>query len=412
MVNQKLRAVRKSKRCSMQVAAERVGVDRVTYSRWERGVQDPQPTSLDMLCQAFEMSPEELGYGHLVATSGESEDTDMALKRRELMRQAIEIGAFLSKPGQRLLASPFVNSAAPIEFSAGDAMLLDHFNKLTTICWDLLRVDGLPTVGQLLPTFLPEITEIAKHVSPGQKEAAGLAAQAHILAGLSETLRLNHADSEIHCKQAILFSRIAENRTLEAAALKHLAVKYFDLKYPLKTLHTYQEALPFINEISPLMKSRIFLGLAAAYAQSGQEQEALRYFAMSQEIFPEDPEADPAFVYADCGRSSLNHYGGLIYLELDQPQKAWEVFSEVEALKQKIVIPERTIVEIVNCQAEAAVAQRNLELASAHLKTGLVGAIKLKSERRFAETFAVYKQMRFVWPHEPEVKALAELFHR
>jgi hypothetical protein len=108
----------------------------------------------------------------------------------------------------------------------------------------------------------------------------------------------------------------------------------------------------------------------------------------------------------------VNHYGGLIYMELDQPQKAWETFAEVEQLKRRIVIPERTIIEIVNCQAEAAIAKRDLELAISHVQTGISGALALKSERRFADTFAVYKNMRLIWPQEPQVRALGEHFQR
>jgi tetratricopeptide (TPR) repeat protein len=305
-----------------------------------------------------------------------------------------------------------LEQALSTKLTLSDTMLLGHFNKLVTICWDLLRVDGLPTVGQILSTFLPEVTELAQQSPTCQKEAAGLAAQGYILAGLVATLQLNHAASETYCKRAVLLSRVSEDRTLEAAALKHLAVKYFDLKHPRQTLQTYQEALQFVDQVSPLMQSRTYLGLAAAYAQMRKEQEALRYLGMAQETFPEWPEIDVSFAYADCGPSSLNHYGGLIYMELDQPQKAWETFAEVEQLKQRIIIPERTVIEIVNCQADAAVAQRNLDLASAHIQAGMAGALKLKSERRFADTFAVYKNMRLVWPHEPQVKALGELFQQ
>lgn len=394
----------------MDDISRRAGVDRVTYSRWEHGKQNPRMSSLDMLCQAFEMPPEELGFGHLVTviSSETQEELSMDQKRRDLFKHALGISAALTVPSESLFTSTLLEQ----KLSLSDAMLVDHFKKLVDICWSLLRVDGLPVVGQLLPTFLPEVTSLAQQPSPCQKIAAGLAAQGYILAGLDATLQLNHIASETYCKQAVVFSRLAENRTLEAAALKHLAVKYFDLKHPTKTLQTYQEVVPFINDISPLMKSRTYLGLAAAYAQSGQKQEALRYLGMAQETFPAAPEFDQSFSYADCGPSSLNHYGGLIYLELDQPQKAWETFAEVEKLKQQIVIPERTIIEIVNCQAEAAVAQRNLELASEHIQAGIAGAQRLKSERRFADTFAVYKEMRLIWPHEPQVKALAELFHR
>jgi transcriptional regulator with XRE-family HTH domain len=292
MINQQLRAARKARRWSMQFASQQVGVDRVTYSRWELGEQNPHPSSLDMLCQTFGMSPEELGFGHLLIVHElqEPEELSMDQKRRELFKQALGMSAALTVPTQNVFSSSVFSQ----NLSLSDAMLIDHFGKLASICWDLLRVDGLPTVGQLLPTFLPEITELAQQPSTCQKPAAGLAAQGHILAGLVATLQLNHIASEAYCKKAVVFSRLSEDRTLEAAALKHLAVKYFDLKHPIKTLQTYQEVLPFIDEISPLMKSRTYLGLAAAYAQAGQEQEALRYLGMAQETFPVLPEADPA----------------------------------------------------------------------------------------------------------------------
>jgi tetratricopeptide (TPR) repeat protein len=354
------------------------------------------------------MSAEELGFGHLVTESEIQEEPSMDQKRRNLLKQAIGISTALTVPSEELFAPANWDQ----KLSLSDTMLIDHFKKLIDICWSLLRVDGLPTVGQLLPTFLPELTGLAQHSSTCQKAAAGLAAQGYILAGLVATLQLNHIASEEYCKQAVAFSQLSGDRTLEAAAIKHLAVKYFDLKHPVKTLQTYQKVTPFIEEVSPLMKSRTYLGLAAAYAQTGEEQAALRFLGMAQETFPAAPEADPSFAYADCGPSSLNHYGGLIYLELGQPQKAWETFAGVETLKQKIVIPERTVIEIVNCQAEAAVVQRNLELASAHIRAGVEGALRLKSERRFSETLAVYKEMKLIWPHEPQVKALAELFQR
>lgn len=67
MVNEQLRAARKAKRWPIALASERIGVSILTYSRWERGEQTPHLSTLDRLCQAFEMSPEALGLGHLIA---------------------------------------------------------------------------------------------------------------------------------------------------------------------------------------------------------------------------------------------------------------------------------------------------------------------------------------------------------
>ena len=65
MMNQKLLAATKENGWSYEVASAKVGVSRVTFSRWVNGHQQPHPTDLQLLCQAFGKSAEELGYGHL-----------------------------------------------------------------------------------------------------------------------------------------------------------------------------------------------------------------------------------------------------------------------------------------------------------------------------------------------------------
>jgi hypothetical protein len=117
-------------------------------------------------------------------------------------------------------------------------------------------------------------------------------------------------------------------------------------------------------------------------------------------------------VKCNCGRSSLNHYSGLIFLEFNQPKKAWEIFAEVEKMKSNIAVPKRTVIEIVNCQAEAALVQRDMELTCTHVQVGVAGALQLKSEKRFNDTFSIYNQMRLIWPREQKVKELGELFYR
>ncbi len=65
--NERLEAARLKNRWTLEVASEKIGVSLNTYHRWELGVQNPRLSSLDMLCKAFEMTPEELGYGHLTS---------------------------------------------------------------------------------------------------------------------------------------------------------------------------------------------------------------------------------------------------------------------------------------------------------------------------------------------------------
>ena len=65
-INVKLRAARLSRRWVIKKAADKAFVSAVTFMRWEQGQQNPSLFSLDALCEAFGMSPEELGFGHLV----------------------------------------------------------------------------------------------------------------------------------------------------------------------------------------------------------------------------------------------------------------------------------------------------------------------------------------------------------
>ncbi len=277
-------------------------------------------------------------------------------------------------------------------------------------CWRLMKGSEIAVVQSVLCTWLPPLEHIIRQSNAHRQKSASLAAQGYIIAGLVTVLRKDYEGAEWCCKQAIEYSEIAEDHNLKVAALKHLATKYNSAKYLLKTLHTYQEALVSVEQASPLLQSRIYLSLALAYAQCGDKSQALKYWDLTQDRFPTEPENDPSFLYADCGKSSINHYGGLMYLAFGQADKAWNTFEQVVQMQQQIVIPERTIIEIVNCKAEAAIAQKNLDLTCMHLQEGIQGAIKLRSEKRFHDSLTLYKQARTLWPYEQSLLKLEELF--
>jgi transcriptional regulator with XRE-family HTH domain len=69
MVNIMLKQARRRKHWTIAQAAERVGVHISTYYGWEAGRHKPHLSSLQMLCQAFDATAEELGYADLVQLS-------------------------------------------------------------------------------------------------------------------------------------------------------------------------------------------------------------------------------------------------------------------------------------------------------------------------------------------------------
>ena len=61
-MNEKLRLARLNRHWSVEKAAERIGISRLTYIRWEKGAQIPHISSVLLACDAFKLSAEELGF--------------------------------------------------------------------------------------------------------------------------------------------------------------------------------------------------------------------------------------------------------------------------------------------------------------------------------------------------------------
>ncbi len=84
----------------------------------------------------------------------------------------------------------------------------------------------------------------------------------------------------------------------------------------------------------------------------------------------------------------------------------------MEELPTKSTIPERTRIEIMNCQAEASLALRDVRSSCDLIEKSITGALKLKSDKRYHDALTLYKQARLLWPQERQVKDLADLFIR
>jgi DNA-binding SARP family transcriptional activator len=281
-----------------------------------------------------------------------------------------------------------------------------------TVCWQLMRGSDFRIVGQMLSKYLPTLETLTYQPSRYQKSAAKLAAQAHLLASLIGLHQNDLLQRELHCKQAVALSRMTQDKNLQVATLMWLAVTYYYSKHPAKALQTYQETLPDIGAASPLVQGCTYVRMSNAYAQCRQEQEAVRCLRLAQEVFPEIPEHDPGFLFADGGRFTLTMWEGLTRLELDQPREAWNVLTQIEQFPSTIQIPERIRLEITNHRAEAAVALGDQERFCVYIEAGVTGAKNLGSERRYNEAFEVYKLAKRLWRNDPRVKELQDLFVR
>ncbi|HYU75696.1 MAG TPA: helix-turn-helix transcriptional regulator [Ktedonobacteraceae bacterium] len=295
--------------------------------------------------------------------------------------------------------------------------LLSRCAASITACWHLLKGSELSIVGRTVAGYLPTLVQLAQQPSRYQKAAACLATQGYRLKGIVALHQNNVKARETCCQRALYYSEVAQDSSSLVAALISLAsTSYYD-KNPIKAAFIYQKALPHLDKIPPLQRARLSIELAVVYAQQGQEQEALHFMELAQKSYPEHPENDPSFLYAEFTPASMILEEGLTHLALAQhypdraySKNAWGTFARIEEPQSLVSVPRRIFFEITNQQAETALALGDQELFRAYLEKGIQGANALNSKQRRREAIETYKKAQSIWPREPRIRELADLF--
>ncbi len=434
------------------------GADSKLIGRWERGEVKPRPYYQEMLIDIYGITanalgflqdmkeediPESLDIGNpasllsystnspiilteeqarsLLFMLGEISVGDFDNARRELIKQfTMILGTAFGAPKAMVDIEPWQRLAHAISKPYDiDLATLTRFTKITEGCWHITNSSEMAIVEQVLPTFLPKLVALSRQPSKHLSTISELTTQGYLLASLVALDQFNLPAMEMYSQLAVQYgqqySGLSHNYNLEAAALKQQATMFLIAKNPSQALATYEKVFPFINQVSPLLRSRIYQGLAGASARCGQEQKAFYYLGKANETFPDHFEEDPSFLYADSGLSVLFMYEGLTYLDLDQPKQAWSAFTKVidgESLQPKISIGALTHLEFINLLAKAAVASHNQEQCRTYVEAAVNQSKALNSQWGRNEAWDIYQTMRIVWPGEAKVKALAEYFRK
>lgn len=300
-----------------------------------------------------------------------------------------------------------------------------------TACHHLMRGDGLATVEYALPSYLPTLASLAKEPSRYQKTAAYLAAQGYWLQGLIALHRLRLNDRVVYGKQAVEFARISEDRTLLITLLASLGSAWWSVGQQAEValqpqevafsqmLWAYQQAQQTLSEtqqdIPFLVNSKVFAGLAHAYAQQGNVQDALRWIGEARTTLSDTHEDVPMYLSTDYGLYQVILYEGHTFLALDKyypnetySKEARKRLTQIETVPGTTAVPERIRLEILNQRALAEVRSGNLEAFEHFLLEGAQGAQTLGSEKRRQEVITNWKIARQQWPHEKRVFELAD----
>lgn len=299
--------------------------------------------------------------------------------------------------------------------SAGHVeQLLTRCAASISACWHLMRGNEYAVVEEVLPTYLPLVTSLAQETSKMQCIAASLATQGYRLKGIL-ALHRNEANArDTYFRQAVYYAEIAQHPGMLVAALISWAYHQPD---PRKAEQLYQRAILHKSMISPLQRSRLYAELSIAYAQQNREDEALHYLSLAAQEYPEYPENDPSFLYAEFSPSSMALEKGRVHLALTHyhpdgyyPHQAWETFAGVGTGPSKLMISERIRYEIINYQAETALALQDRDLCSEYVQQGVQGARLLGSNKRHREVLLIKNKALKLWPHDRKIQELKYLF--
>ena len=456
MRNEKLITARIERGWTQEKAAEKIGVSRVAYARWEEKNVIPHLSTISMVCEAFKMTPEQLGFRKatnapvrisssrmeltqeptVVAVSSATDmfsigilalslaqqqhhwtseelqaRTEQEMRRLEMMQRKQQNGAITRRQALSFLASlpvaylGFSQMSSQTTLPAEEALSL--YVSSVPACWRLFFEGELPRIEELLPTYLSHLTPLAQQSSSYQKCAASLLSQTHQLASLLVLEREDFGTSLFHCKQAVLYAELAEDANVRVGAAVRQANMLYYRKRDAQIVQTYQEVLPFIEKSSPLMRGRAYSGLSAALSSIGLEQEALRYMGLAHDTFPDHPEDDPGFLFTHTTHYILYLNDTLTHLNFQQAQYAWDAITKAAEYVPDTLSPRR--IELLNHQTLASVALGDLEQSCMYFESATTSGKKLGSDLYLTGASEIYQNMLAKWPHERRVKELADL---
>ena len=466
--NEKLEAARMKKRWSVALASEKVGVSVNTFNRWERGLQNPQLGTLDQLCKAFALSPEDLGFETVIMTKRQSSTPSCLPTQSEnsvSSTSSSNTATSISQgPRDVLLTSSTTFDQLPSSFtharfeqtkrnltdmhqswhkndgeetrqvsrrhalaallcapSAVFGLTLDarppvlHPSEVLSLCdasiplsWQLFFEGGILEVERLLPDYLTQLDGLIQHSGLHREQATSLASQGHQLASLVALQHQNFGVALSHARRAFTYAEQVQDFNLLTTSLIRQAQVHLYLQRTRPRLQAYEQALQYSNKVSPLLQGRVYIGLTETYSQLGQEQESLRFLSLAHQVFPTHCDTDPGFAYTHFNRWSLASFEGQAYVNLGQYGRAWELFGQIDKTIPTALVPNR--VELAVRQATASAGLGDLEQACSYVETALHASVEVGNQLRYNEVYTIYETLCDKWQNEPRVQKLAASF--
>lgn len=426
--NKHIKRERELRGWSQQTLATHLDTTEQVVCRWENGDHKPNRHFQAQLCQLFGKNAEELGFianedlSSLPSLNDQQQSTPLLSDPgTQVIIEGKQGGSINLDRLRRLLLQDVLGllttGSLPPELTSfvmtqPTEETVSKANIAIAHCWEQYYTGNTFLVEQFLPALLSQLVPLFPlSQSQHKKDLAGIISQAYQLLCDLATDQENFGIALTYGKQALLYAEQAEEANIQVTASIRLANFYFHRKQSLYSLRAYKQALPLINHATPLLRGRVYAGLAEVLAMRNQQQEALTYMGLAHEHYPEHPEFDPAYYYTHFSRYGLFVFGeGQTRLSLNQPKEAQESFSYAEKNLLLLETEPLSHVDILYYQTASSVMLEVLEESYNQIQVAVTLAKKASSRLYYNKILAIYQEMQKKWPHERQVIELEELF--
>jgi transcriptional regulator with XRE-family HTH domain/tetratricopeptide (TPR) repeat protein len=356
----------------------------------------------------------------------DKELSSMDKVRREI---AIAIGTTLVGANLQILTAPLIASEGHTGATVPPEESLPLCTFIIESCWEYLNQANYSKVERGVQKTLPTLRRTANTRGPYQSTAANLAVQADIMQIVLATHNADFVGREFYCGDAVHFGRLSGNRGLLALALDWQANTYtVCCREPQTAIPILNNALSSLDnemlragkdiqqrersrEYPPsLVRSAIYSDLSIAYAQEGDEIEAMKYVELAYSAMPDYPELDPIYRCAQWNHQALNVLVGNASLHLAEKLHNDEYAQQAnKAYEQAAIL--QTANPSVKCmmfirQADAARLLDEMNHFIRCLTEGLEIGVKSNSIRSITEASDVMGHIPSKWQRETAIQKL------
>ncbi len=358
-------------------------------------------------------------------------ESDKELSPMDKLRRAINnaIGTTLVGVNLQVITAPLIPSEGHTGPTAPPEEYIPQCTLIIESCWEYLNQANYNKLERALQRTMPTLRRCANTRGPYQNSAASLAVQANIMQMLFATRKHNFVARETFCAEAVHFGRLSGNSGILATALEWQGNTYTVCYHqPQTAIRILDDALSSLDNETllarkdiwqrkrsivytpSLSRSAIYSNLSIAYAQEGDEVEAMKYAEMARSAMPTYPELDLFSQYIRFNHSGLDLLEGIAFLYLaghapksDYAQKAHDAFDE--AASKQAVGPDDRCSSLIR-RADAARALGDMNGFVGDLTDGFRIAFEMDSIRRFSQASDVISSVPPEWKQETAVQDL------